>query len=219
MSIEENQKIIGEIISSRRTVRRFQRRRIERSIIEDIIAQAVKAPSASNRQPWRFFIAESRSTIEGLARDVEEVVQETADFIRPEERDSFLKYAEFFVQFRDAPVLIAVCFITSPFISHLMERKPSERLQKNINAVESRSPLIGVSLAIQNLLLYTHAGGLGGYCLTGPLLASDSIKNALHIPESWEPAALVAIGYPDETPPSTMRRAVRNVIRYIDDEK
>ena len=84
--------------------------------------------------------------------------------------------------------------------------------------MEHDSGLISTSLAIQNLMLYAHAQGLGSSCMTGPLVAADKLKHLLTIPEGWDLAAIIAIGYADESPVAQARKPAQTVIRWVDDE-
>ena len=43
-------------IYSRKTIRKFQNRNIPDNYLYEIIQSAMLAPSAKNRQPWRFYI-------------------------------------------------------------------------------------------------------------------------------------------------------------------
>jgi nitroreductase len=50
--------------------------------------------------------------------------------------------------------------------------------------------------ALQNLLLAAHALGLAGYLKGAPLFCRDAVASALDLPNAWEPAFLVLLGYP-----------------------
>ena len=43
-------------IENRRSIRKYKRHEISKEIIEDIIYRATLAPSAKNRQPWKFIV-------------------------------------------------------------------------------------------------------------------------------------------------------------------
>ena len=50
--------------------------------------------------------------------------------------------------------------------------------------------------ALQNLLLAAHARGLGGYLKGAPLFCRAAVAEALALPDGWQPAFLVLLGYP-----------------------
>jgi nitroreductase len=45
-----------------------------------------------------------------------------------------------------------------------------------------------------------HAEGLGAVWTCAPLFAPDALNDALHLPDRWEPQALILIGFPTRTP-------------------
>ena len=51
-----NQQIVDEAITSRRSIRAFLPRPVDRSEIEEILRVAARAPSGSNTQPWKVYV-------------------------------------------------------------------------------------------------------------------------------------------------------------------
>jgi coenzyme F420-0:L-glutamate ligase/coenzyme F420-1:gamma-L-glutamate ligase len=49
------------VIGQRRSVRRYLPASIDRTIIDRMLFAATRAPSAHNRQPWRFAVLDERS--------------------------------------------------------------------------------------------------------------------------------------------------------------
>jgi nitroreductase len=47
-----------EAISRRRSIRRFTDAPVPRELVEKVLAAEILAPSAKNRQPWRFIVLE-----------------------------------------------------------------------------------------------------------------------------------------------------------------
>ncbi len=58
----------NEVLSSRRSIRKYKETIIKRETILSILEAARIAPSASNKQPWHFIIVENRETIKQLAK-------------------------------------------------------------------------------------------------------------------------------------------------------
>ena len=52
-------KSLDEIISERKSIRKFKQQSIDEQIIESIIESARLAPSAVNFQPWKFYVCQS----------------------------------------------------------------------------------------------------------------------------------------------------------------
>ena len=57
-----------------------------------------------------------------------------------------------------------------------------------------------VALAGLQLMLAAHAEGLGGNWICWPLYAQEAARDALNLPETWEPQGMFFLGYADEEP-------------------
>jgi nitroreductase len=210
---------IEEVMRSRRSVRRFKPESPGRERVEHLIEVACTAPSASNKQPWRFFVVDDRSTIDRMADEVQAAVDRIVPHVEPQFMDSFRAYGDYFVRFSAAPVVVVPVFREIAVLSNLVDAGVGPDDLEQIRVMESVSGLASTSLAIQNLLLYAHATGLGASCMTGPLVAMRALKNVLGVPESWQIAAVVAVGFPDEDPATTPRKPVGAVLRWVGDER
>lgn len=51
---------LSKVIEERRSVRHYNDKKLDRKIIEDILNNAILAPSAHNRQPWHFVIVQDQ---------------------------------------------------------------------------------------------------------------------------------------------------------------
>ena len=58
---------LGTLIGRRRSIRRYRTSAIRREAIERLLLAATQAPSAHNRQPWRFAVIDDHATKETLA--------------------------------------------------------------------------------------------------------------------------------------------------------
>jgi nitroreductase len=204
------------MLASRRSVRRFKPQPPPRAAIERLIEAAVTAPSASNKQPWRFVVVTRRDTIDRMAAAVRESVARVAAHIEPASADAFRAYGDYFTRFENAPVVIAALWRPLTVLSNLVDEKLPPDDRARIEAMERGSGLMGVAMALENLLLMAHAGGLGASGMTGPLVAAHRLREILDVPPSWEIAALVPVGVPDEDPPPTQRKPAERVTIWID---
>ena len=55
------------LIKSRRSIRSFEDRPVEDSVLREIVETACHAPSAMNRQSWHFTVMTDREELDGLA--------------------------------------------------------------------------------------------------------------------------------------------------------
>lgn len=206
---------VADALVGRRSVRRFQTRHPGRDRIEDVISMAITAPSASNKQPWKFFATDDPHTIQKMAQAVSHSMEQIVTHIDPQYVDALRAYGDYFVRFQDAPVVIAAAFREIAVLSNLVDADLPASDLKEIARMEFYSGLISTSLALQNLMLYAHSEGLGTSCMTGPLVASEKLKNILTIPDSWSLAALISVGYANEEPVAPARKSASAVLRWI----
>jgi nitroreductase len=207
---------VEEAIRARRSIRRYRAERPPREAIEKLIEMAACAPSASNKQPWRFFVADDAGLIGRMAQAVEQAASRIAQHIEPAFADAFRAYGDYFVRFREAPVVIVPACRELVVLSNLVDAATATADRELIRAMEFNSGLISTSLAVQNLMLYAHSIGLGSSCMTGPLIAAPEIRRLLGIPASWHVAACVPVGYPAEAPEPVGRKSVDAVLRWVD---
>lgn len=204
-----------ELLRARRSVRRFEPRTVPRETILTLLEAAVAAPSASNKQPWRFLVIESRETIAKLAAAVREATTRIGRHIPESSQDAFRAYGDYFTRFEDAPVVIVPIHRALHVLSNLVDAALAPEDRAAIVAMEEDSGLVGTSLAVQNLLLMAHSLGLGASGMTGPLVAEPALRDILEVPPGWGIVALVPVGWPAETPTAPGRKSVEKVVRWL----
>ncbi|RME71173.1 MAG: nitroreductase family protein [Chloroflexi bacterium] len=177
-------------IKSRRSIRRYRDEPVPGKVIRRVLEAATWAPSAHNRQPWRFAVLTRAADKARLAAAMADRLRadRAADGDDPAdiERDAARSYA----RLTAAPVLILVCLSMAD-----MDVYPDERRNRNewLMAVQS------TAMAGQNLLLQAHAEGLAACWVCAPLFAPDTVRETLGLPADWQPQGLVTLGYPAET--------------------
>jgi nitroreductase len=206
------------VLAGRRSVRTFRDDPPGEDLIRRLVEAAVTAPSASNKQPWRFVVVQDRERIAALADAVRAAVASLSERVEPSSAQAIAGYGSYFWRFEAAPVLIVPLFRRLTLLSHFLEagQGPEDASEaKLVERLEVRSGLIGTSLAIQNLLLMAHALGLGASGMTGPLVAEPALREQLSLPKSWDIACLIPIGWPAEEPTPTPRKPIDKVIRWL----
>jgi F420 biosynthesis protein FbiB-like protein len=198
-----------DLVRSRRSIRRYLDKPVPREWIEKILDAARWAPSAHNRQPWRFAIVENAETKHALASamgnklraDLERdgVAQEVID------KDTARSYQ----RITNAPVVIVVCVTMRDMdVYQDTRRKKAEYLM----ATQS------VAMATQNLLLAAHALGLGTCWMCAPLFVPETVRDVLKLDADWEPQALITLGYAAEEKIKE-RVAIDSKTRFLDADK
>ena len=211
-----------ELLRTRRSVRRFRPEPVAREALVSLLEAAVLAPSASNKQPWRFLVVQSLERIARMAAAVREATTRIAAQIPAENQASFLAYGDYFTRFELAGTVIVPIHRALSVLGNLVDADEGIPASAQatldraaIASMEEQSGLIGTALALENILLMAHAMGLGASGMTGPLVAEPALREILEIPPGWGIVALVPIGHPDETPRPTERKSVDKVVRWL----
>ena len=179
-----------EGLTTTRAIRRYLPEPVPEDVLRDILFAATRAPSGSNRQPFRFLvltdsersiaakklIAQGAQKVWGYKRGNDGYDQGSGvDMASPKARMA-RTMEEYVSRFAEVPVLILVCLVRY--------REPN--------------PLEGGSVfpACQNILLAARALGYGAV-LTGFHTYVDSeLRELLGIPEGTLIAASITVGKP-----------------------
>lgn len=208
--------MIQQIMTSRRSVRRFTSDVPSRDLVERLIEAAISAPSASNKQPWRFIAITNKAVIHNMEKAVREALADIVENVEADYRVMVQSYVDYFTGFDSAGLIIVPIYRNVSILSKIVGTGLLTQYRDDLETMERDSGLISASLALQNLLLMVHELGLGATCMTGPLVARQAMNHILDIPPSWNVVALVPVGYPDEEPYPTSRKPVERVLRWID---
>jgi nitroreductase len=167
-----------DVVRTQRAARTFSPDDVDDETVARILTAATHAPSAENSQPFVFVVVRDpalRATIgdltariwQGGARAYEES-RLSPSFLADVDRGAMGGIAA-------APVLIVVCGDT--------------RLTLEAALPSSIYP------AVQNLLLATHALGLGSTLTTMPVFAGGDLSELLELPSEVVPLAVIPIGH------------------------
>jgi coenzyme F420-0:L-glutamate ligase/coenzyme F420-1:gamma-L-glutamate ligase len=200
-----NLEAIGRIMTSRRSIRRYRQENVPHKLIDELLACAVDAPSAHNRQPWRFVVLDQADQKIALARTMGERLRsdrlsdgDPPDVVEKDVTRSFERISS-------APVVILVAATTTDMHSY-----PDSRRQQAeyLMAVQS------TAMAVQNLLLAAHVAELGACWMCAPLFCPDTVRNALGLQADWQPQAIITLGFPASDGKPYSRQLLTKVVRY-----
>ncbi|HET6594998.1 MAG TPA: nitroreductase family protein [Anaerolineales bacterium] len=197
---------LHNFLRTRRSVRRFKPEPVLDSVIQSILSTATYAPSAHNRQPWRFVVVTDLSAKARLADAMAEDFARDLlhDDVAPEKIQAQIKRSK--DRITTAPVAILLCLDMSD-----MDSYPDEKRQQAERMMATQS----VAVAGLQLLLAAHAEGLGGVWACWPLFAQETIQKTLRLPESWEPQGMFFIGYPSQIPEARERKSVESISLFL----
>lgn len=151
-----NPEVINELIRNRRSVfpKQFaEGERADDKIIEEILENAIHAPSHGNLQPWKFVVF----TGEGL----KELAEFQSELYKESSGDNFKEatYQTLQTNPLKASHIIALC----------LKRDPAKKFPE----IEE---VAAVACAVQNIYLSVTAYGLGGYWTTGGVTYNPKAK-------------------------------------------
>jgi F420 biosynthesis protein FbiB-like protein len=197
---------LHNFLRTRRSIRRFKPNPVSDSVIQNILTTATFAPSAHNRQPWRFVVVTDSSVKEKLANAM------AVEFERDLEKDK-LPHKEIqqrITRSRERMITAPVLIILNLDMSE-MDIYPD----KKRNKAEYLMAVQSVANAGMQLLLAAHAEGLGGVWVCSPLFAQETIQQVLELPKAWEPQAMFFIGYPMDIPKARERKNPKEITKIF----
>lgn len=190
------------LASNRRSIRRFKDTPVSDGILQRILEAGIQAPSAHNRQPWRFAILRSTQARERLARKMGERLRADLeqDGLEPAviEKDVTRSYT----RITGAAVGIVLCMDELT-----LDEYPDEKRRR----AEFLMGVQGVAMAGENILLAAHAEGLGGCWICAPLFVPDLVREELDLPQSWVPQGMILLGFPSDAERARSRHPLKEV--------
>jgi nitroreductase len=130
--------MIYELMQSRRSVRRFKPEMPDRQRIERLLEAAITAPSASNKQPWRFLVVTNPAVIARMAAAVREAVDHIARHIEAACQPAFRAYGDYFTRLKEAPAVIVLLFSRLTVLSNLVDGQLDADARERIAVMEMR---------------------------------------------------------------------------------
>jgi coenzyme F420-0:L-glutamate ligase/coenzyme F420-1:gamma-L-glutamate ligase len=203
MSAENARDIFQGLIKGRRSIRRYDPRPVDQATIDSLLEAGCWAPSAHNRQPWRFAVLTDAASREMLARRMGDLLRAArlADGDDPAdvEADASRSHA----RITGAPLVI-VAFLTLEDMDTYPD--PARSQAEHLMAVQ------GVAMAVNNILLAAHAAGLGACWMCAPLFCSPAVVEAVGAPQHWQAQALLTLGYPASRGKPPVRRSISDLV-------
>ncbi len=193
-------------LRTRRSVRRFKPDPVPDSVLRDILHTATFAPSAHNRQPWRFVVLTDSSAKIQLSDAMAEEFQRDLQKDQVPHEEIAKRVNRSRERITGAPVVVILCLDMSE-----MDEYPDTRRKKAEYIIATQS----AANAGMQLLLAAHAEGLGGVWVCSPMFAQETVQKALNISSTWEPQAMFLLGYPAETPAFRERKSLEEVVKFI----
>ena len=192
------------MFEERRSIRKYQNRMVERGDIEKLIEAARHAPSAKNRQPWKYIVytgAEKEKLLNAMEQGLE---REAAEHnLLPKSAFGLPDAFHTLQVMRQAPVVIVVMNTNgqSPYEEIDTDRRLSEICDS-----------LSIGASIENMLLKATQLGLGTLWIANTCFAYHDMMQVIQSPGQLIGA--VALGYPDEQPSKRPRKPLEDILEY-----
>lgn len=185
-----NPKDALELMRTRRSLRRYRPQPVPREWIMQILESARWAPSAHNRQPWRFVILDNPACKQQLALSMGRRLRRdlTADKAPPALIDKDVRRS--CDRINSAPLIILICMTLADMDVYSDDRR---------NRHERTMAVQSAAMAGQNMMLMASSLGLGACWMCAPLFCPDIVRQVLDLPEGWIAQGMVTIGFPAQT--------------------
>ena len=178
---------LDDVITNRRSIRRFKSTPVKKEQIVQILDAGNKAPSAKNNQHWRFhaFQGEAKEKFTKFCLEAF-TKKENEPYVHPYAKHSFQIMEQ-------APVVVAV------YNGHLMDHPAKPDVQS-------------VSAAIQNMLLKAYDLGLGSLWICDILYIDEEVNT--YLKTDMQLLATIAFGYADSDPKDIRKLTVDDVTTW-----
>lgn len=201
----KTQNTYQELVATRRSIRKFTGQPIDRVILARLLEAACRAPSAHNRQPWRFVVLQARDIRQQLGRAMAELFRAdlARDGLPTDDIQRIVARGQNRMLGASAVVMLFLCMED-------MDRYPDVGRQTGEHTMAIQS----VALAGGQLLMAAHAEGLGACWVCSPLFTPAVVRQVLGLPSSWEAQGMIALGYPAEQGKERNRKLQDEVVLW-----
>lgn len=191
-------------IYERRSIRKFQKKAVPIDVINKILDAGRAAPSAKNRQPWKYIVfgnAHKKELLDAMERGLER--EQTGITDMPKSQYGIADAVNTLRIMQQAPVIVVVLNTNAGF--------PFARVD-NDGRISEICDSLSIGASIENMLLAAQEMGLGTLWIANTFFAYRELVEYLHTDAQLVGA--VAIGYADETPPQRPRKQLAELVEY-----
>lgn len=191
-------------IIDRRSIRKYINKVVNKADIYEIIQAGILAPSAKNRQPWKYivFTKEAKSSLldemeKGLLRERD------GRMLLPKSHMGLPDAFHTLKVMREAPVLIVV--------ENINGKSPYQSIDSEDRITEICDTL-SIGASIQNMLLTATELGYGTLWIANTCFAYDELVNYMGI--SGQLVGAISLGYPNEQPDPRPRKKLEDMVEF-----
>ena len=180
---------LKEAIKNRRSIRKFDSKKVDNSIIKEILYHGSLAPSGKNRQPWRFVVLQENEELKNKIADI--MIKKANEKINSGEENVTAGYTANII--KEAPVFIAVF--------------------NTFNDKHLNSNLQSIGACIENICLTATDMGFGSLWICDTDLARKEIEDLLGKYDMTLVAG-ISLGYPMQEPHARPRISIEDLVEW-----
>lgn len=184
-----------DVIKNRRSIRSFEKKDIDRNIVESILDCGRLAPSAKNRQPW-YFIVISGKKKNKIADMMIDYTIKNDDTIERKKMGCASSVNPTANVIKQVPILVLIF------------------REKNENWIVGDNLSIGA--CVENMCLRATDLGVGSLWIRDTVYVADDVARMLGH-EDMEFNCALALGYTKEFPNPRPRKNLREIVEWISD--
>ena len=191
-------------IYNRRSIRKYLDKEVPKEMIEQIIDAGRMAPSAKNRQPWKYIVLGGENKEEFLEHMWKGILREENEHsLLPNSKNGIPDAKSTWNIMMQAPILIVILNING--------KSPIEEIDADTRITEICDTL-SIGASIENMLLKATESGLGTLWIANTCYAYKELTEYLETTQQLVGA--IAIGYADETPTQRPRKEMEEIVEY-----
>lgn len=193
-----------DCIRDRRSIRKYKDTMPDHKVIDDILSAAALAPSAKNRQPWKYIVYSGSKKDELLMAMERGLIREqSGTALLPESALALADAWNTLRIMREAPVIVAVLNTNG--------RTPYEDIDTD-KRISEICDTLSIGASIQNMLIRACELGVGSLWIANTCFAYTELVE--YIGTKCQLVSAVALGYADETPPERPRKDMGEIVEY-----
>lgn len=192
-----------ESIANRRSIRKFTQEPVAREAIERILNAAIQAPSAKNRQPWRYVVV--KEAHDGMIEAMEKGLALRAQTVAGELERQMLQGSLYTLAImKQAPVTV--------FVLNAEGKTPFEGLAPLGERFMELANVQSIGAAVENMCLAATDLGLGSLWICDVFDAYDTLTQWLDTEDQL--VCAVSFGHPAESPAARPRKPFAEVVSW-----
>ncbi len=191
-------------IKDRRSIRKYDGREVPREMLEQIIAAGMCAPSAKNRQPWKYVVVTGSAKQDALSVMERGLEREKHKPFLPTSAGNLADAENTLKVMRQSAAVIFVVNTLGAELSRTLS--VDERVYEICNAQS-------IGAAVQNMSLAAVELKLGSLWVCNTFFAQPELNEWLNT--DGELFAALAVGYASESPAPRPRKPISETVEWM----